>query len=578
MLGATILVAAVLCHETPCQQLAGPARRAGPLIAVTTLADGTRIAEGELLVTWRAGEGHEFAACDAVAALGGWVGERLPRHRLLRTAYDSKDFSFLEIAAARLRDCPDVEQVDFNSVGQAAAGFDEACPDATAFPSDPFFPDQWHLLNTGQNGGKVGADIDLLTGWQVAMGSSGVVVAILDTGTQLDHPEFEGRLLPGYDFVYEDDDPDSGNPHAVEVMALLGAVGCNEYGVVGVDQHCKLMPLQVLDDGGSGTVFDLIEALDFVSASPIPVDVVSMSLQGYPKTGALKAAFKELKDSGHVLVAAAGNWGDGKADAYFPAASESVLTIGFTKNNDVRHSVSATGNSVDFVAPGHKVVTAYANVPGSETTAFTGSSAATPLVAGIASILRGLNPTLSPDAIVEFIRLGAEDQVGDAIEDTPGWDPYYGHGRVSLGRTLTIACSCTGTEELISFPSVASATALQTVTLLVDLGREFALQPYWILGCASAPGAGLQLGQITLPLIADSYFRYTIEHANGDVLLNTQGSLDHEGRAVASIVLPANAPLSGTVVLHHAVVVFDGAFHKASAQHVSNLAVTEIGP
>jgi hypothetical protein len=364
-------------------------------------------------------------------------------------------------------------------------------------------------------------------------------------------------LLAGYDFVDGDPDPEAGNPHGTFVTGLLAANACNDYGIAGVDWRCSIVPVKVVDLSGEGTVFELVQGLDFVAGYIPKIDVVNMSLGEYPPSNALKEALHDLREAGHVLVASAGNSGVGSAPASWPGASPDVISVGSTDDKDVRAKSSATGDTLDMVAPGKGVITTGYGWPGvPEYQVFTGTSASSPVVSGIASLLRSMNPYLTVDAITEALYSGSVDGVGPPSEDTVGWDPYYGNGRASLFRSLQSVCNCLGGEALISVPQEISAGAGETLALQLDAYPEHAGESYWIVGSVSGSSKSGKLGHLSLPFGTDEYTRFTIDHANSAVLVNTAGSLDGEGRAVAFLALPYGLELSGPISVSHVAVFF----------------------
>jgi thermitase len=296
-------------------------------------------------------------------------------------------------------------------------------------PDDPGFPSQWHLHNVGQTGGAFDADIDAVEGWQISAGSSLVVVAILDTGIDFAHPELQGRILPGYDFVNEDDDPQADHPHGVFVAGLLAANSNNGLGVAGVDHAASLLPVKVLNSQNVGTTAALARGLIYAAGA----DVINMSLINFPLSATLLSALQYARDAGSVLVACAGNDGVGDADRSGPGASPLAISVGVTDHADRRASFSGTGMALDVVAPGVSLATVAAD--GSDAVAtFSGCSAATPIVAGIASILRSVNPDLTPDDVQRVLEGTADDLTGS--DGAPEWDEFYGHGRVNLRNAL----------------------------------------------------------------------------------------------------------------------------------------------
>jgi subtilisin family serine protease len=345
------------------------------------------------------------------------------------------DGSSPEEAMAAYRARPEVAFVHPNHVGGGGLQ-----------PDDTGWPALWHHQNVGQSGGAAGADLESPAGWDLHRGSPSVTVAVLDTGVDLAHPEFAGRLVPGWDFVNDDAEPADDHGHGTWVTGVLAANADNGFGSAGVDHFCSILPVKVLGSNNLGTTFDLIAGIDHARVNG--ADVINMSLVNFPHSAGLDAALAAAKSAGCVLVACAGNSGLGDADVSWPGASPHTISVGATTALDVRAGFSGTGAALEFVAPGKDVVTVLHGTSANGTTLFSGCSAATPIVSGIASILRAIDPTLDTDAVRALLRAGAEDQVGDPAEDVPGWDPYHGFGRVNLRRTLeaTLRVGVSGLE------------------------------------------------------------------------------------------------------------------------------------
>jgi len=304
-------------------------------------------------------------------------------------------------------------------------------------PNDRSFPKQWHLHNTGQFGGTANADIDAVEGWQITRGDESIIVAVLDTCINFDHPDFVGRILPGFDFVNEDSDPTSDDPHGVWVSGVLAANGDNSLSVAGVDHFAQILPVKILNDEGFGSSFDLAQGLIF--AANEGADVINMSLIGFGGSD-VESALQFARDSGAVLIACAGNGGIGDADRNALSVSPLTISVGATTESDERASFSGTGNALDVVAPGSFIWTANDRSRGP--TWFSGCSAATPIVSGITSLLLSLAPFLTDDEVRGILAQTAEDQVGSPSEDTLGRDDFFGHGRVNMNQALTLIVEC----------------------------------------------------------------------------------------------------------------------------------------
>jgi subtilisin family serine protease len=315
-------------------------------------------------------------------------------------------------------------------------------------PNDTFYSEQWQHSNTGQLGGTPGADIESEAGWDLTQGNSTVFVAVLDSGIDSDHPEFAGRIVAGWDFVNGDADPEDDLGHGTAVTGLLAANADNAFGVAGVNPSCMIMPIKVVNQFNSGTTFDLISGVDFARTNA--ADVLSMSLINYPLSTGLNQALSAARQAGAVLVACAGNGGIGDADVSAPGKSANVISIGATDNNDARASYSGTGQALDYVAPGDNVVTVAYNTNADTFWYFNGCSSATPVAAGIVSLLKSLEPALVTSDVRSFLTAGAEDLVGLPTEDTPGWDTFMGNGRVNLRATIQAYLNVVAARDVVA--------------------------------------------------------------------------------------------------------------------------------
>jgi Subtilase family len=533
--------------------------------APVELVDGVECIAGELVIGLR--DWSDYPALQArIVGMGDTVLGGIPGLRALRVRIASSDAGVMMDRQVRYRTIPYVRYVERNGIF-TACGASTVPP-----PNDTYYPLEWHLNNPGQTGGTPDADVDAPEGWLIASGAASTAVAVIDVGVNLQHPEFQGRLLPGWDFLGEDDNP-TGFSHGNWVTGVVAANANNEFEVAGIDLHCMILPVKV--GGAFATEFNLAQGIYYAAARQAAI--VNISIGAPESFELIHDAVIEAAAAGCIVVAAAGNSKPyGSADKHVPAKYPEVISVGFTDAQDKRAHNSSTGNTLDFVAPGddiHVVTTAASGLE----FVVAGSSVASPLVAGIASIMMGLNPYLTFDQIYDLLRQGAEDQVGDPAEDTPGWDPYYGWGRVNLRRSLEALCGCQGGESLIASPQHASIAASEVVAFKIDAGREHAGQTYWVFGSASGAGAW-PLGPLTLPITPDDYTRFTFSDANGSVLVNTHGQLDDAGQAIAFLMLPQRAGPVSAGTLHHIAVVFDGRAAPAHAVLATNVTTTTVEP
>jgi subtilisin family serine protease len=315
---------------------------------------------------------------------------------------------------ARISGLPGVEDVVENRIFRIAL-----------MPNDPRFSEQYGLHNIGQTGGTVDADIDAPEAWDVTTGS-GVLVAVLDTGANFSHPDLAANLIAGWDCVNEDNNPADDNGHGTHVAGTIAAVSNNGLGVTGVCWDCRILVIKVFNSLGLGSAADLIQGFDYARQYG-GVDVINFSGGAYGSTyGPLLSAVNACHDAGITLVAAMGN--DGTSSPMQPASYDSTIAVGATDHNDNRWPFSNYGSHIDLTAPGVSILsTAWP----SGYALGTGTSMATPHVAGAVALLLSEHPNYSPDAVKNLMRASADDL------GAVGWDQYYGAGRLNARTPFT---------------------------------------------------------------------------------------------------------------------------------------------
>ncbi|NNC65873.1 MAG: S8 family serine peptidase [Gammaproteobacteria bacterium] len=336
--------------------------------------------EGQVLVRFAPGAAavERDAARNALLPTGGRSFQIVPGLELVATQLSVPQ------AIAVLANNPNVEYVEPDYIVQAVAA-----------PNDTYFDLQWGLDNQGQeiqgNIGTPGADIDMLDAWN-ASSSAGTLVAVIDTGTQVDHPDLEANLVAGWDFFDDDADPSDTDGHGTHTAGTVAAVADNGSGVAGVCPNCRIMPLRFLGPNG-GSTSDAIAALDYAVANEATVSNNSWGGGGYSQ--ALYDAIAAAGAAGHVFVAAAGNSGtDTDVYAHYPSAYNlsNIISVAATTNNDLRASFSNYGDvSVDLGAPGLDIASTYTN---GQYVWSSGTSMAAPHVTGVVALLQGMS--LSP--------------------------------------------------------------------------------------------------------------------------------------------------------------------------------------
>lgn len=331
-------------------------------------------------------------------------------------------------------------------------------------PTDNYFNWQYTLYNEGQEIGSHGpqgksrADIKALEGWEETTGDEQVVIAVIDTGIDFDHPDLANtdkveKISPyGYDFENDDNDPSDDHGHGTFVSGLIAAKSNNGEGIAGVNWNSKILPLKAVGSDGTGDVLALIKAIEYavedgkgdLGDELNPVDVISMSLgfalgagESVPQ---LEDAIKYAHENGVVCVASAGNEGAG---VLYPAAYDAYcLAVAATDYNDSRVSWSSFGPEVDVAAPGLKIIGPVPTwYPGLIWNDFTippygfgnGTSASAAIVSGFVSLIKSLKPWLSPDEIMNILRYSADDVNAG---EYPGMDDFVGHGRINMEKAL----------------------------------------------------------------------------------------------------------------------------------------------
>ncbi|MBE9912796.1 peptidase S8 [Paenibacillus donghaensis] len=268
--------------------------------------------------------------------------------------------------------------------------------------------------------------IETNQGWDLSRGSNDVIVGIVDTGADLNHPDLQGRLLNGYNVINPDSDPDDDVGHGTHVSGIIGAIVNNNEGVAGISWYNKMLPVKALDKSGSGTTYAVAEGI--IWAADNGAKVINMSLGNYADSQFLHDAVKYAYDKDVVLVAASGN--DNTERPGYPAAYPEVLAVAATDSNMKRASYSNYGDYIDVAAPGTSIASTY---PGNQYAALSGTSMASPHVAAMAALIRSQNPDLTNKQVMDIMRSSTIDL------GPKGRDKYYGYGQIDIFKALQAA-------------------------------------------------------------------------------------------------------------------------------------------
>lgn len=272
--------------------------------------------------------------------------------------------------------------------------------------------------------------------WDITMGSPNVVIAIIDSGIDLQHPDLRANLVQGYNVLSQGQTPpQDDNGHGTHAAGIAAAVADNGLGVAGTCPRCKLMPLKVLDANGSGTGFDV--ALAVVWAVDNGAQVINMSLGGEESDPTLERAVKYALARGVSVVVAAGN--ESTDTPMYPAALPGVISVGSVDSYRSRSSFSNFGNWISVVAPGSSILSTMPMGSVSMTTrdgyrteydVMDGTSMAAPMVAGVVGLMRSRYPQLNPEQIKARLE-GTAIDLGNA-----GFDNEFGNGMVDAFRAV----------------------------------------------------------------------------------------------------------------------------------------------
>lgn len=280
-------------------------------------------------------------------------------------------------------------------------------------PNDPYYREyQWNLPLIGME-----------QSWDISRGSSDVVVAVVDTGIDLRHPEFAGKLVDGYNVLEDNNVPQDDNGHGTHVAGVIAAKTNNADGIAGMSWNGKLMPIKAIGADGAGSAFDIAQGIYW--ATDHGADVINLSVGNYTSSAALKEACRYAFDHNVVLVAASGN--DATNQPSYPAAYEEVMSVAAVDHNRQRADFSNFGDYVDVAAPGVDIPSTYIH---SDYAALSGTSMACPHVAALASLIRSVSSHLKNTEVMQIIRQSSVDL------GPPGKDKLYGFGMIDVNAAL----------------------------------------------------------------------------------------------------------------------------------------------
>lgn len=460
-------------------------------------------------VFFRASSGEQRSTELLVQYTGDTVIEKL----VFRSAHEAQQ------NMVRLQRDPRVTRVDFNYTYRESG--------MLVVPNDPLFDKEKYL---GQ--------ISVPGAWQLTTGSAKTVVAVLDSGVDINHPDLRANIwtnpgetpgdgldndnngyvddINGWDFINDIPDPSpkfkepyrpAGIHHGTLVSGLIAAQGNNSLGITGVSWHTKIMPLQVLDANGEGDVLGVVKAIEYAIAKK--VDVLNLSFVGEGNSSYLRDVIKKAHDAGIVIVAASGNdetqnvGVDLRKKPLYPVCYDfddnAVIGVAALDQLDQKAGFSNYGTCIDVSAPGINFTSTQVvryEYRGYDTyygTGWSGTSLATALVSGSVALLKSVGASFSPREVASYLTKNCDSI--DALN--PDYVGLMGCGKIDVDRAVVAAVNRVGGSaqpEGGVFPRI----------LVSFTDTKGALKAFNLQGNAAEPSTFMPFGKTSLPVMVHS--------------------------------------------------------------------------
>jgi minor extracellular protease Epr len=331
--------------------------------------------------------------------------------------------------------------------------------------------------------------------WSSGNTGAGVKVAVIDTGVDLDHPDLAANVIAGVNVLDPTKSPDDDNGHGSHVAGIVGAVN-NTIGVVGVAPGCKLIPVKVLNAAGLGSTSDIIDGIE--QAVSLGAQVLNLSLGSRSPNAAEEAAVDAAVNANRLVVAAAGNDGDGIANdedpPSYPGAYGNAMGVGSTNQNDSLSSFSTTGAFVDISGPGGSI---YSTYKAGKYKTLSGTSMATPHVAGAAALAWASGTTTV--AQVRALLEGTAEDLGPS-----GRDNGFGEGLVdaeaAAAGSIPPAVNVAVSTDKAAYSSETDSAAAVTVVVTDENGNPISgLSAGAFVSTVDGSPASLSFSETTTP-------------------------------------------------------------------------------
>ena len=388
---------------------------------------------------------------------------------------------------------------------------DQDWPASGGSPDDPKYGEQWGLSTSH--------GVNPEPAWDITTGTPDTVIAILDSGFPLGDDdiapniwrnpgEIAGNGLDddgngfvdddqGWDFVESDNLPADAYGHGSNVSSIAGAVGGNGVGVAGVCWDCSLMNARNLDGNNLGLYTWFANSV--VYAVDNGADVINMSEGGTYDSFDLRDAIAYASASDVPVVAAMMN---AASDIpWYPAAYETVIAVAGTDHSGNWYASSSYGDHVDIAAPATNILGA--DMWGNYNLSWSGTSMATPHVSGAIGLMLSINPELGAVELQSMLASTALDELAGPVQDTPGWDPYLGAGRLEVSEAVLAAQAAIGTGSPPAYLVGLQCSGSQQIQCSVEgqPGARFLMFAAGALGRGPCPPIGAECLALANPTV-----------------------------------------------------------------------------